>query len=128
MTIIYDLPSTFLNSSVAISSKNSSICLGNLTQLNQSLSLLATQFQLSLFDKMGPILRRIMQSVNPISFACWYSGFEYFQVLQDYLDTILDVDKLIYNLFHNAGGIYDTTTDLVELFRYGDSGDRAFWQ
>jgi hypothetical protein len=89
---------------------------------------LSTQFQLSLYDRMGATLRRIMQSVNPIAFACWYSGFEYFQVLEDYFDTISDVDKLVYNLFHNAGGIYDTTTDLVELFRYGDSGDRAFWQ
>jgi len=128
MTILFDLPSTFLNSSIAISSKNSSICLGNLTQFNQSTSLLATQFQLSLYDKMGATLRRIMQSVNPIAFACWYSGFEYFQVLEDYFDTISDVDKLVYNLFHNAGGIYDTTTELVELFRFGDSGDRAYWQ
>ena len=55
MTIIFDLPS-----SIAISSKNSSICLGNLTQFNQSVSLLSTQFQLSLYDKMGATLRRIM--------------------------------------------------------------------
>ena len=36
MSIIFDLPSTFLNSSIAISSPNSTICLGNLTMLNQS--------------------------------------------------------------------------------------------
>lgn len=31
MTIIFDLPTTFLNSSIAISSANSSICIGNLS-------------------------------------------------------------------------------------------------
>jgi hypothetical protein len=84
ITIIFDLPTTFLNSSVAISSKNSSICIGNLSLLNQSATLLGTQFQLQLYDKMGTTLKRMMQSVDPISFACWYSGFEYYQVLVDY--------------------------------------------
>jgi hypothetical protein len=27
---------------------------------------------------------------------------------------------LTYNLFHNAGPIYDTVIDLVDLFRYGN--------
>lgn len=36
VSIIFDLPSTFLNSSIAISSPNSSICIGNLSLLNQS--------------------------------------------------------------------------------------------
>ncbi len=72
-------------------------------------------------------MRRMMQSVNPISFACWYSGFEYYQVLVDYWDTVQDPDKLLYNLFHNAGNIYDTTISLVDLFRFGDPDDRAYW-
>ncbi len=40
----------------------------------------------------------------------------------------MDLDKLFYNVFHNAGNIYDTTTDLVDLFRFGDPDDRAYWQ
>jgi hypothetical protein len=31
-------------------------------------------------------------------------------------------------VFHNAGNIYDTTTDLINVFRFGDSNDRAYWQ
>ena len=79
-----------------------------------------TQFEMQLFDKMGTTLRRIMQSVNPIAFACYFSGFEYYQVLVDYFSTITDINKLTYNVFHNAGPIYDTVTDLVDLFRYGN--------
>jgi len=77
---------------------------------------------------VGPSLRRLMQSINPITFSCWYSTFEYFQVLDEYGETIGDANKLTFNLFHNAGGIYDTTSDLIALFRYGDKKDRAFWR
>lgn len=46
----------------------------------------------------------------------------------DYFQTMGDVNKLTYNLFHNAGGIYDTTADLIALVRYGDPNDRAYWK
>ena len=36
MSIVFDLPTTFLNSSIAISSPNSSICMGNISMLNTS--------------------------------------------------------------------------------------------
>lgn len=44
------------------------------------------------------------------------------------MSTVGDVNKLTYNLFHNAGGIYDTTDELIALVRYGDKGDRAYWR
>jgi hypothetical protein len=77
---------------------------------------------------MGSTLRKIIQSVNPIAFACYFSGFEYFQVLDNYFDTFTDINKLTYNVFHNAGAIYDTTVDLIDLFRYGDPNYRYYWQ
>ena len=36
ISIAIDVPSAFFNSSIAMSSKNSSICMGNLTQFNQT--------------------------------------------------------------------------------------------
>jgi hypothetical protein len=69
---------------------------------------------------MGTTLRRMIQAVNPIAFACYFSGFEYAQVLVDYFYTVIDLNKLAYNIFHNAGPIYDTVTDLVALFRFGN--------
>jgi hypothetical protein len=96
--------------------------------LNESTYLLQTQFELKLFDKMGTTLRRIFYSVNPIAFACYFSGFEYLQVINGYFDTITDINKLTYNLFHNAGEIYDTTVDMIDLFRYGDPNYRYYWQ
>ena len=77
---------------------------------------------------MGTTFRRMLQAVNPIAFACYFSGFEYIQVLLDYFYTVTDINKLAYNLFHNAGPIYDTVTDLIALFRFGDPNKRYYWQ
>jgi hypothetical protein len=78
MSIIYDLPISFLNSSIGISSPNSTVCLGNLTSLNTSVALLIQQFNMSLYDRMGQTLQRMIRSVDPITFACYFSGFEYY--------------------------------------------------
>ena len=42
MSIVFDLPTSFLNSSIAISSPNSTICMGNISMLNQSAGMLVT--------------------------------------------------------------------------------------
>lgn len=69
----------------------------------------------------------MIQSVHPIAFACFFSGFEYYQILLDYFYTIIDVNKLIYNIFHNAGRVYDAVTDLIDTFRFEDPGLRGYW-
>jgi len=66
--------------------------------------------------------------VYPISFACYYSGFEYYNIVIDYFLTLIDLNKLFYNLFHNAGPLYDTFTDLIANFRFGDPDERIYWQ
>ena len=125
--MITETAMSFLNSSIGISSPNSTICISNITALNQSVTTLVNQFNLKLYDKMGPTLKRIVQSVDPITFACYYSGFEYVRVLYDYFLTIIDVNKLTYNIFHNAGRIYDATTDLIDNFRFGDYAVKKYW-
>lgn len=128
MSIIYDLPVSFLNNSIGISSPNSTVCLGNISALNTSFALLITQFNMSLYDKMGTTLKSMIKAVDPISFACFYSGFEYYAIFLDYVYTIIDVNKLVYNIFHNAGGIYDSITDIIDNFRYNNPAIRSYWQ
>lgn len=41
--------------------------------------------------------------------------------------TIIDVNKLTYNVFHNAGKIYDAITDLISNFRFNTPYERSFW-
>jgi hypothetical protein len=42
--------------------------------------------------------------------------------------TIIDVNKLVYNVFHNAGQIYDATTDFIDNFRFNDPSKRSYWK
>ena len=77
---------------------------------------------------MGATLKRMVQSIDPITQACYFSGFEYYQILLDYVLTTIDVNKLVYNIFHNAGKIYDAATDLIDNFRFNDPGFRSYWQ
>jgi hypothetical protein len=70
----------------------------------------------------------MIQSVNPITFACYFSGFEYYQILLEYIYTIIDVNKLVFNVFHNAGNIYDATTDVIDNFRFNSPAYRSYWQ
>jgi hypothetical protein len=48
-------------------------------------------------------------------------------VLLDYFWTLIDIDKLVYNLFHNMGRIYDSVTDLISIFRFGDPKTTKYW-
>jgi hypothetical protein len=75
---------------------------------------------MKLYDKMGITFKRIVQAVDPITSACYYSGSEYFGVLWDYLKTVIDVNKLLYNVMHNMGRIYDAITDIISVLRFGD--------
>jgi hypothetical protein len=48
--------------------------------------------------------------------------------LIDYYDTVSDPRKITYNIIHNLGNIYDDTTALIEIFRYGNYTERVYWQ
>jgi len=88
---------------------------------------LITQFNLALYDKMGASISNMIRAVYPISFACYYSVFEYYGIILNYFSTIIDVNKLVFNIFHNAGQIYDSTTDIIATIRFSDPGTRGYW-
>ena len=102
--------------------------MGNLSFLNESIVLLESQFKLKLFDKMGTTFKRMFQVIDPITSACFYSGSEYISVLIDYVKTLIDINKLTYNIFHNMGRIYDAITDLISIFRFGNPNTTKYWK
>lgn len=91
-SIIYDLPISFLNMSIGYSSPNSSVCNGNLSVLNSSVTVLVQQFNLKIYDQMGGTLKQMLMAVDPIAFACYYSLSEYAVIVLDYVYTLLNVN------------------------------------
>ena len=60
----------------------------------------------------------ILYSVDGIYTACYYMVFEYLIALQVYVETLIDINKLLYNFLHNAGSMYDLTEEAY--FRIAD--------
>ena len=56
---------------------------------------------------------KIFKTIDTIVFSCYHSVFEYYLALTFYTATIGDWKKLLYNLAHNLGNIYDLTEELV---------------
>jgi hypothetical protein len=66
----------------------------------------------------------VLKSIDPIVFSCYYTIFEYYLALGLYVDTISDFNKLLYNLTHNLGPIYD----MVEEFVYRMMDAKEEWK
>ena len=72
-------------------------------------------YQTEEYDEAGNSTYRILYSVDNIYTACYYMFFEYFIALQVYVSTALDWRKLMFNLLHNLGSIYDLTEESYYL-------------
>lgn len=65
------------------------------------------------FRPAGYSTYTMIKQVDVLFFSCYVMFFEYVEALEKYVDTLTDVDKLLYNLTHNAGNIYDLTVEAI---------------
>jgi hypothetical protein len=77
---------------------------------------------------MGNTLKAMFQTVDPLTFGCYYSVFEFGQIVQDYFSTVQDIDRLFYNIVHNMGKIYDNTVASIDLIRFGEPNNPNYWK
>lgn len=63
-----------------------------------------------------------------MTFGCYYSLFEYYQIVGDYFSTIGNIDKLFYNIVHHIGNVYDNTVAMVQIMRFGDPTIISYWK
>lgn len=71
---------SFFNYSIGAQSHNSSICFGNLSAFNNSVASFMSQVNMKQYQNLGYTLQSMVAAVNPIAQACYFSGFEYYQV------------------------------------------------
>lgn len=100
--------------SVGMVSGNLSLCTGNSTVLYDKSLLIKSQYENALYTDAGFSTYRILQSIDPIVFSCYFTTLETYLAYGLYIETMSDAQKLLYNLTHNLGSIYD----LVEEFIY----------
>ena len=72
----------------------------------------------------------MLKSIDPIVFSCYYTVFEYLIAGNIYMETAKDYKKVIYNLAHNLGSIYDHTWEFgIRLYNYENEWDsEEFWK
>jgi len=66
--------------------------------------------------------------VNPLTFGCYYSFYEFGTIVNDYFSTVGNIDMLFYNIVHNMGKIYDNTVASIDLIRFGDENNKNYWR
>lgn len=99
--------------SVGQVSGNMSICEANTTTfINQSMSIEGL-YQEEEIAEAGIATYKILKSVDGILFSCYYTTFEYYLALGLYIETLTDANKLLFNLAHNLGAIYDLTEEMI---------------
>lgn len=57
----------------------------------------------------------MLKSVDPVINSCYFSIFEYYIALGDYIKTAGNFDMVFYNFAHNLGEIYDLTEEGMKL-------------
>jgi len=97
--------------SVGKVSGNLTVCQGNLTVFYGGASVVYDEYAESLYAQAGRSTYEILKSIDPIIFSCYFSLFEYVIAVNIYQDTVTDPLKMVYNLAHNLGSIYDVTEE-----------------
>mmetsp|Transcript_21876 Transcript_21876/g.33925 ORF Transcript_21876/g.33925 Transcript_21876/m.33925 type:complete len:198 (+) Transcript_21876:1156-1749(+) len=116
-------------SSVGQVSGNLSLCTGNGTIIYNKTLGVVNEYQIAEYGLAGTSTYNILKSIDPLLFSCYYSLFEYYIALELYGKTATDYQKLLYNLAHNLGSIYDLTEEAVyKIIDYQEQWDtRDFW-
>ena len=70
----------FLDASIGTSSPNASVCRGNITIFTLSINEIQDFIYFQKFDHARESIRNLFKSVDPITFACYYSLFEYVEI------------------------------------------------
>jgi hypothetical protein len=50
----------------------------------------------------------LLSTLYPITYSCYMSGFEFADVTKMYIATFSSAERVLYNLMHKVGQIYDT--------------------
>ncbi len=100
---IYKFSYGLLNASVGTSSFNSHKCTKNLDLSKKYIDKLGLEFDSYLFEIAAVTIKDFLKTIHPIYSTCYQSIFEYRTGFLNYISTLSDAKKLLYNLVHNLG-------------------------
>ena len=93
--------------SIGAVSENLNSCSSNLTSFVQEWRAAGLQKTDGNLTQYGYSTHSMIVSIDPIIFSCFFTLFEYSDALQIYVETITHPDRVVYNVAHNLGVVYD---------------------
>lgn len=96
---------------------NFTICNGNYTEVQDLVSVLTSQFGSGNVTNITNGLNAmadIMATTYPLTYSCYYGGYEAKQTFEGYIGTSSSPRSLMYNLFASMGPMYDTVYYLLD--------------
>lgn len=58
----------------------------------------------------------MIEEVYPLTFSCYRAALEFYAILLTYGNTFKDWRKMLYNMVHNFGRLYDDVTYSYKFF------------
>jgi len=134
ISLISDYASTFAwysqLSSVGQVSGNLSLCSGNATIFYNKTEGVLAEYERQYYGEAGKSTYKILKSIDPIIYSCYFTVFEYYIALSIYGQTLSDGNKLLYNFSHNLGSIYDLTEEAIYKIQSFDKDweSQEYWK
>lgn len=92
-------------------SPNSTVCEGNITKsINDTKSLRTNLKQFgntTVLNQTALDFEGLLSTVHPITYSCYYTGYEYKETYDGYISNIKESDAMAYNAIHKLGNLYD---------------------
>ena len=108
----------FLYASFVNQSENFTICSGNATEVLVYVNDFRAQFanitNITNLTNALNALADIMATSFPLTYSCWYGGYEAYETALDYAGSVMQPKDLLVNLFESMGQLYDTIYYLLE--------------
>jgi len=94
-------------------SGNFTPCIDNTTDVYLQTGNIYREYERQLYTEAGLSTYALLTAADPIIFSCYFAVFESNLAVTMYFDTLSDWNKLLFNLAHNLGNIYDLSEEFV---------------
>jgi hypothetical protein len=117
-------------SSIGQVAENLPLCSGNATILYNKSQGVWEEYERAYYEEAGYSTYRILKSVDPIIVSCYKTVNDYGESLVGYADTLSNGDRVVYNMVHNLGSIYDLTEEgYYKIVNFKDEWDSVeYWK
>ena len=93
---------------------NLGVCGGNLTVIYEKGVAIYNEYSNLYIAEAGYSTFNLLRAIDPVINNCYMSAFDYSISFTLYVGTITSWEKMLYNICHNLGNIYDLVEEAIK--------------